>query len=135
LCAIIDLHTRFILSWEITAQWCTRVLQEAIAKHGKLEIFNADQGSQYTSEIHTNLLKYNDIKISMVGKGRAIDTIFIERLWRTVKYENVYLPAYDNTKRLYNGLKQYFNFYNNERFRQSLNYQTSSEFYYKKELA
>jgi putative transposase len=139
LCAIIDLHTRYVVSWDIsnamTAQWCTGVLQEAIEKHGKPEIFNTDQGSQYTREIHTNLLKDNDIKISIDGKGRAIDTIFIERLWRTVKYENVYLQAYDSTLGLYNGLKKYFNFYNNERFHQSLDYKTPSEFYYKKEVA
>jgi len=79
LCAIIDLHTRFILSWEITAQWCTRVLQEDIEKHGKPEIFNTDQGSQYKSETLTDLLKDNDIKISMDGKCRAIDTIVIEK--------------------------------------------------------
>jgi putative transposase len=83
LCAIIDLHTRYVVNWDIsnamTAQWCTGVLQEAIEKHGKPEIFNTDQGSQYTSETLTNLLKDNDIKISMDGKCRAIDTIFIEK--------------------------------------------------------
>jgi putative transposase len=91
----------------MTAEWCTGVLQEAIDKHGKPEIFNTDQGSQYTSEVHTKLLIDNDIKISMDGKGRAIDNIFIERLWRSVKYENVYSQAYANTLELYKGLKEY----------------------------
>ena len=139
LCAIIDLRTRYVLSWDVsntmTAEWCTGVLQEAITKHGKPEIFNTDQGSQYTSEIHTKLLIDNDIKISMDGKGRAIDNIFIERLWRTVKYENVYLQAYESTLDLYNGLKKYFDFYNNERFHQSLDYQTPGEMYSKIEVA
>lgn len=75
----------------MSAEWCAGVLQETIEKLGVPEIFNTDQGSQYTSEVHTNLLLSNKIKISMDGKGRAIDKIFIERLWRTVKYENVYL--------------------------------------------
>lgn len=139
LCAIIDLRTRYVLGWDIsntmTAEWCTGVLQEAITKHGKPEIFNTDQGSQYTSEIHTRLLIDNDIKISMDGKGRAIDNIFIERLWRTVKYENVYLQAYESTLNLYHGLKKYFEFYNNERFHQSLDYQTPGEMYSKTEVA
>lgn len=139
LCAIIDLHTRYVLNWSVsntmTADWCTGVLEETIKKHGKPEIFNTDQGSQYTSEVHTNLLLNNNIKISMDGKGRAIDNIFIERLWRTVKYENVYLQAYASTINLYNGLKKYFEFYNNERFHQSLDYKTPSEMYYKEQVA
>ena len=139
LCAIIDLKTRFVLSWDVsntmTADWCAAVLQEAIDKHGAPEIFNTDQGSQYTSEVHTNLLITNGVKISMDGKGRAIDNIFVERLWRTVKYENIYLQAYENAISLYHGLKNYFEFYNEERFHQSLNYQTPKEMYNKKEVA
>jgi putative transposase len=139
LCAIIDLHTRYVLSWSVsntmTADWCAGVLQEAMDKHGKPEIFNTDQGSQYTSQAHTSLLLKNGIKISMDGKGRAIDNIFIERLWRTVKYENVYLQAYGTTLDLYSGLKNYFEFYNNERFHQSLDYETPSEMYNKREVA
>jgi putative transposase len=139
LCAIIDLKTRYVLSWDVsntmTAEWCTGVLQEAIDKHGKPEIFNTDQGSQYTSEVHTKLLIDNGIKISMDGKGRAIDNIFIERLWRSVKYENVYLQAYGSTLELNKGLKEYFRFYNDERFHQSLDYQTPSEMYNKIEVA
>jgi putative transposase len=139
LCAIIDLHTRFVLGWAVsnsmTADWCAKVLQETIDKHGVPEIFNTDQGSQYTSDVHINVLKDNNIEISMDGKGRAIDNIFIERLWRTVKYENVYLQAYNDGKSLSNGLKNYFEFYNNERFHQSLDYNTPSEMYNKKEVA
>lgn len=139
LCAIIDLHTRYVLNWSVsntmTADWCAGVLQETIVKHGKPEIFNTDQGSQYTSEIHIGVLIKNNIRISMDGKGRAIDNIFIERLWRTVKYENVYLQAYSSTLDLYKGLRNYFEFYNNERFHQSLDYKTPAEMYNKKHVA
>jgi putative transposase len=91
LIAIIDLHTRFVLNWDVsntmTAEWCANLLKDTIEKHGCPEIFNTDQGSQYTSDVHTKVLLDNGIKISMDGKGRAIDNIFIERLWRSVKYE------------------------------------------------
>ena len=139
LTAIIDLHTRYVLNWDISntmsAEWCTKVLNETIEKYGAPSIFNTDQGSQYTSEIHTKALKDNNIKISMDGKGRAIDYIFIERLWRTVKYENVYLQSYSDGITLYNGLEKYFEFYNKERFHQSLNYKTPSSAYYLKNVA
>ncbi len=92
-------------------------------------IFNTDQGSQYTSEIHTKALKDNNVKISMDGKGRAIDNIFIERLWRTVKYENLYFQSYSDGITLYNGLEKYFEFYNEEKLHQSLNYKTPSSIY------
>jgi putative transposase len=134
LLAIIDLHTRCVLRWDLsntmTAQWCADNLQEAINIHGKPEIFNTDQGSQYTSDIHTKVLIDNKIQISMDGKGRAIDNIFIERLWRTVKYENVYLQAYSDGAKLYKGLENYFEFYNTERFHQSINYKTPASLYY-----
>lgn len=139
LTAIVDLHTRYVLNWGLSntmnADWCTGILQEAIEKHGKPEIFNTDQGSQYTSDAHTNLLLTNGIQISMDGKGRAIDNIFVERLWRTVKYEDVYLQAYTDGVSLYKGLKKYFEFYNNERFHQSLEYQTPGEVYRLKNVA
>lgn len=139
LTAIIDLHTRFVLNWDLSntmsTEWCTGVLQETIAKYGVPEIFNTDQGSQYTSEIHTQTLLENGIKISMDGKGRAIDNIFIERLWRTVKYENIYLQAYKDGLSLRKGLKIYFEFYNTERFHQSLDYEKPENNYYKKEVA
>lgn len=139
LCAIIDLHTRYVLNWSVSntmnAHWCAEVLEETIEKYGVPEIFNTDQGSQYTSEAHTNVLLSNGIKISMDGKGRAIDNIFVERLWRTVKYENVYLQAYSDGTSLRKGLKKYFEFYNQERFHQSLDYATPYGAYYKTEVA
>lgn len=139
LIAIIDLHTRMVLNWEVSnsmnAEWCAKMLEETIEKYGKPEIFNTDQGSQYTSDIHIKTLKNNGVKISMDGKGRAIDNIFIERLWRSVKYENVYLQAYEDGISLHQGMKRYFYFYNNERFHQSLNYKTPSEMYHQKEAA
>lgn len=133
LCAIMDLHTRCVLKWSVSntmsAEWCAEVLKETIEIHGKPEIFNTDQGSQYTSEVHTKVLIDNSIHISMDGKGRAIDNIFIERLWRSVKYENVYLQSYQDVKSLYEGLKAYFKFYNTERFHESLDYQTPEQCY------
>jgi putative transposase len=139
LTAIIDLHTRYVLNWDISntmnADWCAKILAETIEKHGVPEIFNTDQGSQYTSEIHIKTLKDNNIQISMDGKGRAIDNIFIERLWRTVKYENVYLQSYSDGITLFEGLEKYFEFYNNERFHQSLDYKTPSSIYYLKNVA
>ena len=139
LTAIIDLHTRYVLNWDISntmsAEWCAKILSETIEKHGCPEIFNTDQGSQYTSEIHTKVLKNNDIKISMDGKGRAIDNIFIERLWRSVKYEDVYLQSYSDGTELNKGLEKYFTFYNEHRFHQSLDYKTPSSAYYLKDVA
>lgn len=133
LCAIIDVHTRYVVSWGIsnsmTAEWCTELVSDAIAIHGKPEIINSDQGSQFTSEVYINLLKSNEIRISMDGKGRAIDNIFIERLWRTVKYEHIYLHAYEDGLSLYKGLNRYFSFYNGERRHQSLSYKTPEEHY------
>ena len=99
LVAIIDLHSRYVVNWSLSnsmsTEWCTEVLNDAIKKHGVPEIFNTDQGSQFTSEIFINTLIDNNIKISMDGKGRALDNIFIERLWRSVKYEDVYLRFFD----------------------------------------
>jgi putative transposase len=133
LCAIIDIHTRFVVGWGIsnsmTAEWCCEIVAGAIARHGKPEIINSDQGSQFTSGLYTDLLKENGVQISMDGKGRAIDNIFIERLWRTVKYEHVYLHAYEDGLTLYKGLNGYFNFYNDERRHQSLGYETPLTLY------
>lgn len=134
LIAVIDLYSRKVLNWSVSnsmnADWCVKVVEEAIEKYGKPEIFNTDQGSQFTSNYFINLLKSNEVKISMDGKGRAIDNIFIERLWRSVKYENIYLRVYENGLDLYEGLKEYFVFYNSERFHQSLNYKTPNEVYH-----
>ncbi len=136
LCAIMDLHSRKVLNWSVSntmsADWCAETLKEAIEKYGKPEIFNTDQGSQFTSDVFINLLKENNIQISMDGKGRAIDNIFVERLWKSVKYENIYLFVYENGLDLYQGLEKYFLFYNTERLHQSLNYKTPNEIYQNK---
>ncbi len=133
LAAIIDVNSRYVVNWSIsnsmTAEWCVEIVVEAIKKHGPPEIFNTDQGSQFTSDIFIKMLNNNNILISMDGKGRAIDNIYIERLWKSVKYENVYLNAYENGVSLFSGLKKYFDFYNNKRFHQSLDYQVPSERY------
>ncbi len=133
LCAVIDLHTRYVVNWSMSntmnAAWCKEMVEEAILHHGRPEIFNSDQGSQFTSETFSNLLKSHQIQISMDGKGRAIDNIFIERLWKSVKYENIYLNVYEDGVSLYNGLKQYFDFYNKERLHQSLDYRTPEDLY------
>jgi putative transposase len=135
LCAIIDVHTRYVVNWGIsntmTAEWCKQIAQEAIERHGKPDILNSDQGSQFTSEVFTSHLKSKEIRISMDGKGRALDNIFIERLWRSVKYENIYLNVYEDGLSLYKGLKEYFDFYNKERLHQSLGYQSPEVLYNK----
>jgi len=135
LCAIIDLHTRYVVNWSISntmsSAWVREVVEEAIDMHGTPEIINSDQGSQFTSQEYISLLTEGDnpIAISMDGKGRAIDNIFIERLWKSVKYECVYLHAYEDGVKLYEGLNQYFHFYNSERPHQSLNYKTPESQY------
>ena len=134
LTAIIDWHSRYVLSWRISTtldrRFCIDVLNEALAKYGKPEIFNTDQGSQYTSEEFTGILKAADIKISMDGRGRALDNIFIERLWRTVKYEEVFLNSYRNVQECKEGLDNFFERYNNCREHQSLHYDYPSEIYF-----
>lgn len=132
LCAIIDLHTRYVVNWSIsnsmTAEWCRSIVEEAIEMHGSPEIINSDQGSQFTAFEYTSLFD-DKMHISMDGKGRAIDNIFIERLWRSVKYECVYLKVFEDGVQLYEGLKEYFHFYNHQRGHQSLNYQTPASRY------
>ena len=133
LTAIIDLYSRYVVRWSLsnsmTVEWCKETVQSAIDKQGNTEIFNNDQGSQFTSEIFINVLNNNDIKISMDGKGRALDNIFIERLWKSVKYENIYLNVYETEVYLYKGLSDYFKFYNNEWLHQSLTYETPDKIY------
>lgn len=124
LVAIIDVYSRYVVGWSLSntmeADWCKEVVKEAIAKHGKPEIMNTDQGSQFTSEVFTSFLKENGIKISMDGKGRATDNIFIERLWRSLKYEDIYLNCYESGLELFRGIRNYFNFYNNKRRHSSI---------------
>ena len=133
--AIIDLHSRYVVQWSVSntmsAEWCADVLKEAIVEHGTPDIFNTDQGSQFTSDVFIQVLLKHDIQISMDGKGRAIDNIFIERLWRSVKYEDIYLKCYGDGLALYQGMKAYFEFYNKERLHQSLNYDTPAVRYSK----
>jgi len=136
LAAIIDVNSRFVLKWDISntmeASWCKEIVEKAINTYGSPEIFNTDQGSQFTSNIFTGYLLENNVKVSMDGRGRATDNIYIERLWRSVKQENIYLNAYENGQELYTGLKNYFDFYNNKRGHQSLDYKTPAELYEKK---
>lgn len=127
LAAVIDWKSRYVLSFRLSntlsPDFCVEALKEAL-EYGTPEIFNTDQGSQFTSEEFIAVLKKNNIQISMDGRGRAIDNIFVERLWRSVKYENVYLKGYETIPQAEAGLKDYFNFYNTERHHQSLDYKT-----------
>ena len=109
--------------------FCVDCLQEAMTHFGKPDIFNSDQGSQFTSDAFTGVLIENGITISMDGRGRALDNIFVERLWRSVKYEEIYLKKYDSLPSLLLGLTEYFMFYNDERPHQSLCYETPSTVY------
>ena len=131
--AIIDVYTRFIVGWDISntmsAEWCASITEEAILAYGKPEIINSDQGSQFTSEVHTALLKKHEIQISMDGKGRAIDNIYIERFWRTIKYEDIYLKVYENGVSLYRGVERYLHFYNTKRKHQHLDNKTPKALY------
>ena len=127
LVVIMDWYSRYVLSWRLSntldADFCVDALEEALSK-AKPEIFNTDQGSQFTSDAFTGMLLEHDIQISMDGKGRYLDNIFVERLWRSVKYEEVYLKAYENVGEARTGLGTYLDFYNDERPHQSLGYQT-----------
>jgi len=134
LTAIMDWHSRYVLSWEVSVtmddDFCVNALESAIRRYGRPDIFNTDQGAQFTSKNFTGVLANNGIRISMDGKGRAMDNIFIERLWRSVKYEEIYLHEYQNVKELIRALKMYFEFYNNERTHQSLDDGTPAESYW-----
>jgi len=128
LVAVIDWYSRRVLSWRVSnsleAVFCVDCLEDALRVHGKPEIFNSDQGSQFTSDAFTGVLKRESIIISMDGRGRAFDNIFVERLWRSVKHEDVYLKDYASMGDLLGGMKEYFNFYNGERPHQSLGQKT-----------
>ena len=135
LAAIIDWHTKKILAWKLSntmdIHLTTSVLKEALMLYPKPEIFNSDQGSQYTAYEHIEILKQNDISISMDAKGRSIDNIVIERFWRTLKYEDVYPKSYNTIKEAREGIDEYINIYNSQRLHSSLEYQTPDEVYYK----
>jgi putative transposase len=134
LVAILDVASRKVLSFRLsntlTADFCVAALEQALRKFGAPEIFNTDQGAQFTSEDWTDVLENAHVKISMDGKGRWIDNVFIERLWRTVKYEDVYLHAYRDGRDAEQRLASYFSFYNAGRLHQALDYCTPDERYF-----
>ena len=133
LIAVMDWHSRYVLSWRLTntleAATCVEALEEAF-EYGKPIIFNTDQGSQFTSNEFTGFLKAKDVAISMAHRGRCFDNIFIERLWRTVKYEEVYIKNYYDGHEAYRGIKEYMNYYNNRRIHSSLNYLTPKRYHF-----
>ena len=134
LVAIMDWHSRRVLSWRVSntldTDFCIEALEEALQRFGAPEIFNTDQGTQFTSEAFTGVLKSHDIDISMDGKGRWVDNVFVERLWRSVKYEDVYLHAYETPTELRAGLARYFTFYNTRRRHSALDRRTPDAVYF-----
>jgi putative transposase len=134
LCAVMDWFARRILAWRLSntmeAEFCVEVLEEALAKHGKPEIFNSDQGSQFTGTAFTGVLIENDIAISMDGKGAWRDNVFVERFWRSVKYEEVYLRAYDDVPEARASLGRYLTFYNGRRPHTALDRRTPDQAYF-----
>ena len=133
LAAVIDWHSRRVLAWRVSitmeTAFCIEAVEDAIARHGRPEIFNTDQGSQFTSEAFTGLLKQHGIAISMDGKGCWRDNVFIERLWKSVKYEEVYLRAYESVSHARESLGRYFIFYNTRRPHTALERQTPDKVY------
>ena len=134
LAVVLDWFSRRVLSWRVSitmeAAFCVETLEEALAKHGKPEIFNTDQGSQFTGAAFTGVLANNDIAISMDGKGAWRDNVFVERLWRSVKYEEVYLRAYDSVSEARASIRRYFEFYNRRRPHSSLDCNTPDHAYF-----
>lgn len=132
LVVIMDWFSRYVLSWRVSntldSDFCILALEEAL-RFGKPDIFNTDQGAQFTSILFTRLLLIKGIAISMDSRGRFYDNIFVERLWRSVKHEDIYIKGYETIPETIKGLNQYFSFYNNERYHQSLNYKTPFYFY------
>jgi len=128
LVAIIDWHSRKVLSWKLSntmdTGFCVEALKEALGRYGVPEYFNTDQGAQFTSDCFTEVLKQHKIKISMDGKGRAIDNVFIERFWRSIKYENIFIKGYETIPEARIGIDKYIDFYNSERPHSWLNYST-----------
>jgi putative transposase len=134
LCCVIDWFSRKVLSWKVSitmeTSFCVEALQEALEKHGAPAVFNTDQGSQFTAEAFVSVLKDHGIAISMDGKGAWRDNVFVERLWRSVKYEEVYLKAYTSVTEARDSLGRYFKFYNQDRPHQSLDDRTPDEAYF-----
>jgi putative transposase len=135
LAAIIDWFSRKVLAWRVSismdVSFCIEALEEALARHGKPAIFNTDQGSQFTSSAFTGVLQAAGIAISMDGRGAWRDNVFVERLWRTIKYEEIYLHAYDTVSDARSGIRRYIDFYNTRRPHSSLDRQTPNEAYFK----
>jgi putative transposase len=138
LCAIIDWHSRYVLSWKLsntlTTDFCLEALDEAVATHGVPDIINTDQGSQFTSDDFTGRVRESGIRQSMDGRGRATDNIIIERFWRSLKYEKIYLHGYGSNLELFIGITEYVNFYNEKRKHQSLGYDTPAAVYARRPL-
>ena len=134
LVAIMDWFSRKVLAWKLSntldSSFCVEALEEAIDNYGCPEIFNTDQGSQFTAEVFTDTLQSNNIAISMDGKGRWMDNVFIERLWKSVKYEDVYLKSYGSMTEARRGLFQYFKFYNEKRWHQNFDRKTPNVVYF-----
>lgn len=134
LTVIQDWFSRKVLSWRLSntldSAFCVEALEEALRHHGPPEIFNTDQGSQYTSAAFTRVLLDHGVRISMDGKGRALDNVFVERLWRSVKYEDIYIKAYETMMEVKIGLRAYFVFYNETRVHQGLAYRTPDDVYF-----
>ena len=133
LVAVMDWYSRRVLSWRLSntldSNFCVEALEEALERFGSPEIFNTDQGSQFTADVFTNVLRKRGIAISMDGKGRYLDNVFVERLWRSVKYEEVYLHAYESVAEARAGIGRYLTFYNDGRPHQALGYQTPAAFH------
>ena len=134
LVAVMDWYSRYVLSWEISVtmddDFCVSALESALRRHGRPDIFNTDQGSQFTGNAFTGTLKEAEVLISMDGRGRAMDNIFIERLWRSVKYEEIFLKEYSSAQEFALSLREYFDFYNNRRPHSSLGGKTPAEVYW-----
>jgi len=132
LAAVIDWYSRYVLAWRLSntldGSFCLEMLEEAL-QGGRPEVFNTDQGVQFTAESFTGRLIAAGVAVSMDGRGRALDNVFVERLWRTVKYEDIYIRGYERVAELLGGLARYFTFYNQERLHQSLGYATPGEVY------
>ena len=133
LAAVIDWYSRYVIAWRLSntldGSFCLEMLEEALSL-GKPEVFNTDQGAQFTAEAFTGRLLAAGVAVSMDGKGRCLDNIFVERFWRSVKYEDIYLRCYETVPQLWDGLGRYFPFYNEERMHQSLDYQTPAVVYW-----
>ena len=132
LAAVIDWYSRYVIAWRLSntldGSFCTEMLEESL-RSGKPEVFNTDQGVQFTAAAFTGRLESAGVAVSMDGRGRALDNVFVERLWRSVKYEDIYIRGYDAVPELHRGLGRYFGFYNDERLHQSLGYRTPAAVY------